>query len=48
MELLSTIGQHIGVAVAKYRSDNEARRLSIVDERASLAPRDIVSRAMYL
>ncbi len=37
MELLSTIGQHIGVAVAKYRSDNEARRLSIVDERASLA-----------
>jgi two-component system nitrate/nitrite sensor histidine kinase NarX len=37
LELLSTIGQHIGVAVAKYRSDNEARRLSIVDERASLA-----------
>jgi two-component system nitrate/nitrite sensor histidine kinase NarX len=37
LELLSTIGQHIGVAVANYRSDNEARRLSIVDERASLA-----------
>jgi two-component system nitrate/nitrite sensor histidine kinase NarX len=37
MELLSTIGRHIGVAVAKYRSDNEARRLSIVEERASLA-----------
>jgi two-component system nitrate/nitrite sensor histidine kinase NarX len=37
MDLLSTIGQHIGVAVAKHRSDNEARRLSIVEERASLA-----------
>lgn len=37
MELLSTIGTHIGVAVAKHRSDIEARRLSIVDERASLA-----------
>jgi len=37
MELLSTIGRHIGMAVAKHRSDNEARRLSIVDERASLA-----------
>jgi two-component system nitrate/nitrite sensor histidine kinase NarX len=37
LDLLSTIGQHIGVAVAKYRSDNEARRLSIVEERASLA-----------
>jgi len=37
MDLLSTIGQHIGVAVAKYRSDNEAHRLSIVEERASLA-----------
>jgi two-component system nitrate/nitrite sensor histidine kinase NarX len=37
LDLLSTIGQHIGVAVAKYRSDNEARRLSIIEERASLA-----------
>ena len=37
LELLSTIGQHIGVALAKHRSDNEARRLSIVEERASLA-----------
>ena len=37
MELLSTIGRHIGMAVAKHRSDNEAQRLSIVDERASLA-----------
>jgi two-component system nitrate/nitrite sensor histidine kinase NarX len=37
LELLSTIGQHIGVAIAKYRSDTEAQRLSIVEERASLA-----------
>ncbi|NBC14592.1 MAG: GAF domain-containing protein [Gammaproteobacteria bacterium] len=37
LELLSTIGQHIGVALAKHRSDTEARRLSIVEERASLA-----------
>ncbi len=37
MELLATIGQHIGVAIAKHRSDEEARRLSIVEERNSLA-----------
>ncbi len=37
MELLATIGQHIGVAVAKHRSDNEAQRLSIIEERSSLA-----------
>jgi two-component system nitrate/nitrite sensor histidine kinase NarX len=37
LDLLSTIGQHIGVALAKHRSDNEARRLSIIEERASLA-----------
>jgi len=37
LDLLSTIGQHIGVALAKHRSDNEAQRLSIVEERASLA-----------
>jgi two-component system nitrate/nitrite sensor histidine kinase NarX len=37
MDLLETIGQHIGVAIAKHRSDHEARRLSIVDERSSLA-----------
>jgi two-component system nitrate/nitrite sensor histidine kinase NarX len=37
MELLATIGQHIGVALAKHRSDAEARRLSIVDERNALA-----------
>ncbi len=37
LELLSTIGQHIGVALAKHRSDIEARRLSILEERSSLA-----------
>jgi len=37
LDLLETIGQHIGVAIAKYRSDEEARRLSIVEERSSLA-----------
>ncbi|TVQ87712.1 MAG: GAF domain-containing protein [Chromatiaceae bacterium] len=37
LALLSTIGQHIGVAIAKYRSDEEARRLSILEERNSLA-----------
>ena len=36
-ELLATIGQHLGVAVAKQRSDAEARRLSIIDERNALA-----------
>lgn len=37
MELLQTIGSHLGMAVAKQRSDLEARRLSIVDERTALA-----------
>ncbi|MBK1649316.1 histidine kinase [Rhabdochromatium marinum] len=37
LELLRTMGQHIGVAIAKQRSDEEARRLSIVEERSSLA-----------
>ncbi len=37
LELLATIGQHIGVAIAKQRSDDEARRLSIIDERNALA-----------
>jgi two-component system nitrate/nitrite sensor histidine kinase NarX len=37
LDLLSTIGQHIGVALAKHRSDTEARRLSILEERSSLA-----------
>ena len=37
MELLFSMGHHLGVAVAKHRSDVEARRLSIVEERSSLA-----------
>ncbi|MGD2116852.1 MAG: histidine kinase [Chromatiales bacterium] len=37
MELLSTIGSHLGMAVAKQRSDADARRLSIVEERTMLA-----------
>jgi len=37
IELLDTIGSHLGMAVAKQRSDLEARRLSIVEERTALA-----------
>ena len=37
MNLLLTVGHHLGVAIAKQRSDAEARRLSIVEERNSLA-----------
>lgn len=37
MELLHTIGSHLGVAVAKQRSDREARRLYVVEERTALA-----------
>jgi two-component system, NarL family, nitrate/nitrite sensor histidine kinase NarX len=37
MELLFSVGHHLGVAVAKHRSDAETRRLSIVEERSSLA-----------
>lgn len=37
MELLHTIGSHLGVAVAKQRSDLEARRLYVVEERTALA-----------
>ena len=37
LELLSTIGSHLGMAVAKQRSDAEARRLSIIEERNNLA-----------
>lgn len=37
LDLLATIGHHLGMAVAKQRSDEEARRLSILDERAALA-----------
>jgi two-component system nitrate/nitrite sensor histidine kinase NarX len=36
-ELLATIGQHLGIAVAKQRSDAEAQRLSIIEERNALA-----------
>jgi two-component system nitrate/nitrite sensor histidine kinase NarX len=37
MDLLSTIGSHLGIAIAKHRSDAEARRLSIIEERNHLA-----------
>jgi two-component system nitrate/nitrite sensor histidine kinase NarX len=37
LELLATIGSHLGMAVAKQRSDAEARRLSIIEERNHLA-----------
>ncbi len=37
LELLQTVGSHLGMAVAKQRSDQEARRLSIVEERTALA-----------
>jgi two-component system nitrate/nitrite sensor histidine kinase NarX len=37
MELLFSIGHHLGIAVAKHRSDADARRLSIMEERNSLA-----------
>jgi two-component system nitrate/nitrite sensor histidine kinase NarX len=37
VDLLSTIGNHLGIAIAKQRSDEDARRLSIVEERTALA-----------
>ncbi|TCW36405.1 histidine kinase [Marichromatium gracile] len=37
MDLLFTVGHHLGMAIAKQRSDAEARRLSIVEERNALA-----------
>lgn len=37
MDLLLTVGHHLGVAIAKHRSDAEARRLTIVEERNALA-----------
>ncbi|MEN8174974.1 MAG: histidine kinase [Pseudomonadota bacterium] len=37
LDLLKTIGSHLGMAVAKQRSDEEAHRLSIVEERTALA-----------
>jgi two-component system nitrate/nitrite sensor histidine kinase NarX len=37
MDLLFSIGRHLGIAVAQLRSDAEARRLSILEERNALA-----------
>jgi len=37
LDLLSTIGSHLGIAIAKYRSDDETHRLSIIEERTTLA-----------
>jgi len=37
MELLATIGSHLGMAVAKQRSDADTHRLSIVKERSAFA-----------
>jgi two-component system, NarL family, nitrate/nitrite sensor histidine kinase NarX len=37
LDLLTTIGSHLGMAIAQQRSDAEARRLSIVEERNHLA-----------
>ncbi|MDX1344439.1 MAG: histidine kinase [Sedimenticolaceae bacterium] len=37
MELLQTIGSHLGMTIAKQRSDEEAYRLSIIEERTLLA-----------
>lgn len=37
LDLLKTIGSHLGMAIAKQRSDREARMLSIVEERNALA-----------
>jgi two-component system nitrate/nitrite sensor histidine kinase NarX len=37
MDLLFSIGHHLGIAVAQLRSDAEARRLSILEERNALA-----------
>ncbi|MFV1982370.1 MAG: histidine kinase [Thiohalomonadales bacterium] len=36
-ELLTSIGRHLGMAIDKARLDNEAHRLSIMEERTSLA-----------
>ena len=37
MELLSTIGSHLGMALAKHQSDENARKLSIIEERSNFA-----------
>ena len=36
-DLLTSIGRHLGMAIEKARLDNEAKRLSIVQERTTLA-----------
>jgi len=36
-ELLTSIGKHLGIAVEKARTDTEAKRLSIIQERTMLA-----------
>ncbi len=36
-DLLHTIGNHLAMAMAKQRSDEEARRLSIIEERTTFA-----------
>jgi len=36
-ELLTSIGQHLGMAIEKARLDNEAKRLSIMQERTTIA-----------
>jgi len=36
-ELLTSIGRHLGMAIDKARLDNEAHRLSIMEERTNLA-----------
>jgi two-component system, NarL family, nitrate/nitrite sensor histidine kinase NarX len=36
-ELLTSIGRHLGMAIEKARLDNEAKRLSIIQERTTLA-----------
>lgn len=37
LQLLETMGSHLGMAVAKHRSDENAHRLSIYEERNALA-----------
>jgi len=37
LELLETVGSHLGMAVAKHRSDENSHRLSIYEERNALA-----------
>ena len=37
MDLLFTVGHHLGVAISKHRSEAEARRLTIIEERNTLA-----------